>query len=76
MLVVNGDRDPFGVPASADASTVVVLPGETHALSRNPAAVTDAVRSWLREVLALPRPGAVTRPAGGDPVAGDGAVGG
>jgi len=76
VLVVNGDRDPFGVPASADASTVVVLPGETHALSRNPAAVTDAVRSWLREVLALPRPGAVTRPAGGDPVAGDGAVGG
>ena len=53
VLAVSGDRDPFGVPASADASKVVVLPGETHALSRNPAAVAGPVRSWLREILAL-----------------------
>lgn len=53
VLAVSGDRDPFGVPASADASKVVVLPGEAHALSRNPAAVAGPVRSWLREVLAL-----------------------
>lgn len=51
VLVVNGDRDPFGVPDPADAARVVVLPGETHALSRNPAAVTEAVGSWLRLVL-------------------------
>ena len=56
VLVVNGDRDPFGVPDSADASRVVVLPGETHALSRHPQEVQAAVESWLREVL---------RPAGG-----------
>ena len=51
VLVVNGDRDPFGVPDSADASLVVVLPGETHALSRHPQEVRQAVESWLRGLL-------------------------
>jgi uncharacterized protein len=54
VLVINGDRDPFGVPAGPDASKIVVMPGETHALSRNPAAVGDAAASWLREILKLP----------------------
>jgi hypothetical protein len=31
---------------------VVVLPGETHALSRSPAVIGDAVSAWLREILA------------------------
>jgi len=53
VLVVNGDRDPFGVPGAADASDMVVLPGETHALSRNPAAIASAAQSWLREILDL-----------------------
>ena len=51
VLVINGERDPFGIPGRADADTVVVLPGETHALSRNPAAVAAAVASWLPAVL-------------------------
>jgi predicted alpha/beta-hydrolase family hydrolase len=51
VLVVNGERDPFGIPAQEDAERVVVLPGETHALTRNPAAVGAAVGSWLAEVL-------------------------
>jgi uncharacterized protein len=51
VLVVNGDRDPFGIPDASDASRVVVLPGETHALSRHPQEVRVAVESWLREVL-------------------------
>jgi len=51
VLVVNGERDPFGVPDSADASRVVVLPGETHSLSRHPQQVRVAVEAWLREVL-------------------------
>jgi uncharacterized protein len=55
VLVVNGDRDPFGVPVAADASRVVVLAGESHALSRRPEAVADAVESWLRDVLAAAR---------------------
>jgi uncharacterized protein len=51
VLVVNGGRDPFGVPDAKDAARVVVLPGETHALSGNPGAVRDAVTTWLRGVL-------------------------
>lgn len=62
VLVVNGDRDPFGVPDSADATRVVVLAGESHALSRRPEAVADAVESWLREVLMKPRRGRAATP--------------
>ncbi len=56
VLVVNGDRDPFGVPDRADASRLVVLPGETHALSRHPQVIRQAVEAWLREML-VPLPG-------------------
>jgi predicted alpha/beta-hydrolase family hydrolase len=58
VLAVSGDRDPFGNPAAADASRVVILPGEGHMLARRPAAVADAVRGWLSEVLGI-RPAAV-----------------
>jgi uncharacterized protein len=51
VLVINGDRDPFGIPDPADADRLVVLPGETHALSRHPQAITTAVASWLAEVM-------------------------
>jgi uncharacterized protein len=57
VLVVNGDRDPFGVPGVHDAARLVVLPGETHSLSKNPAAVAAAVGSWLDQVLGLMSPG-------------------
>ncbi len=50
VLVVNGERDPFGIPDAKDASRLVVLPGETHALSKDPAAVGAAVGSWLDEL--------------------------
>ncbi|REF00214.1 alpha/beta family hydrolase [Thermomonospora umbrina] len=48
VLVVNGDRDPFGVPDPADAAQVTVLPGERHELSKDPALVAAAVEPWLR----------------------------
>ena len=51
VLVVNGDKDPFGIPDPGDAIRVVVLKGESHALSRNPAAVADAVTDWLSGVV-------------------------
>lgn len=51
VLVLNGDRDPFGIPAADEATRVVVLKGETHSLSRNPAAVSEAVAAWLSDVL-------------------------
>ncbi|RKS73619.1 hypothetical protein BZB76_4321 [Actinomadura pelletieri DSM 43383] len=48
VLVVNGDRDPFGVPDAADAAEVAVLAGERHDLKRDPAAVGSAAEPWLR----------------------------
>lgn len=51
VLVVNGDRDPFGVPGRGVGRRVVVLAGETHALSRHPEAVAKAVKAWLPRTL-------------------------
>ncbi len=51
VLVVNGDRDPFGIPGPGDAIRVIVLKGESHALSRNPAAVATAITDWLSDVV-------------------------
>jgi predicted alpha/beta-hydrolase family hydrolase len=47
VLVVNGDRDPFGIPEPDETTDVVVLPGENHALSKRPAAVGAAAAAWL-----------------------------
>jgi uncharacterized protein len=46
-LVVNGDRDPFGVPEAGGAVEVVVRPGATHDLRKDLAGTADAVRVWL-----------------------------
>lgn len=51
VLVINGDRDPFGVPEPDEMTSVVILPGETHALSKHPAAVGLAVANWLGALL-------------------------
>ena len=53
VLVLNGERDPFGIPEGSGRTRVVVLAGETHALSRHPAETGRAAGSWLRELLAL-----------------------
>jgi uncharacterized protein len=47
VLVVQGDRDPFGIPPERPGRTVVLVPGN-HAL-RSTAAVSDAVAGWLEE---------------------------
>jgi predicted alpha/beta-hydrolase family hydrolase len=52
-LVVNGDRDPFGVPTSVGQVRVVVRPGEGHDLRRDPTGVADVVAQWLKELLGL-----------------------
>jgi predicted alpha/beta-hydrolase family hydrolase len=52
-LVVNGDRDPFGVPTAAGLVRVVVRPGEGHELRRDPAGVAEVVAVWLQELLNL-----------------------
>jgi predicted alpha/beta-hydrolase family hydrolase len=53
LLIVSGDRDPFGVPGRRSGARVVVLAGEAHALSRRPAEVGRAVAAWLPRVLGL-----------------------
>jgi uncharacterized protein len=47
-LVVNGDRDAFGVPAAGGTVEVLVRPGETHDLKRDPPGIAAAVVGWLR----------------------------
>jgi hypothetical protein len=51
VLVINGSRDPFGIPDPADASKVVIAPGQTHALSGCADLITAEAGAWLREVL-------------------------
>jgi predicted alpha/beta-hydrolase family hydrolase len=51
-LVVQGERDPFGIPPGGPNRTVVLVPG-THSL-RSTAAIGAAVSDWLGSgVLAL-----------------------
>ena len=47
-LVVQGEKDPFGMPPAAKNRTVVQVPGN-HSLRTDVEAVAAAVRSWLAE---------------------------
>ncbi len=51
VLVVQGARDPFGMPPPGPARTVVQVNGD-HSLRTDLAAVREAVASFLRELLA------------------------
>jgi uncharacterized protein len=48
VVVVSGERDPFGVPDPADATRVHVLPGEGHALAWDPSRIGRIAAEWLR----------------------------
>ena len=48
VLVVQGERDPFGVPPPGPAREVVRVPGD-HGLKSDPEAVAAAVRAWLEK---------------------------
>jgi predicted alpha/beta-hydrolase family hydrolase len=48
-LVVQGDRDPFGIPPASARRVVVQVPGD-HSLRTDPEAVAAAVRDWLPSV--------------------------
>jgi uncharacterized protein len=45
-LIVQGERDQFGMPASGKNRDVVTVPGN-HSLRKDLDAVADAVRGWL-----------------------------
>ena len=50
VLVVQGERDPFGMPPAADGRTVVQVAGD-HALKADVDAVAAAVDTWLGQLL-------------------------
>ncbi len=47
VLVVQGDRDAFGMPPPGPGRQIVVITGDTHALGKDPDAVAAAVRDFL-----------------------------
>jgi uncharacterized protein len=49
-LVVQGSRDPFGIPPANKRRTVVQVAGD-HSLRTDLAAVSEAVRAWLLKVV-------------------------
>jgi uncharacterized protein len=49
-LVVQGERDPFGIPPPGDDRLVVTVPGD-HSLKKDIGAVRSAVRDWLRDLV-------------------------
>jgi predicted alpha/beta-hydrolase family hydrolase len=49
MLVVQGTRDPFGIPPATARRTVVQVAGD-HSLRTAIAAIGDAVRPWLGQL--------------------------
>jgi uncharacterized protein len=50
ILVVQGVRDQFGMPTPGPNRTVIEVPGG-HSLMADTAAVGDAIRAWLPEIL-------------------------
>jgi uncharacterized protein len=50
ILVVQGERDPFGRPEPAAGREVVLLPGD-HSLKADPAALEHVVAEWLQRRL-------------------------
>jgi predicted alpha/beta-hydrolase family hydrolase len=54
-LVVQGERDRFGIPPAGPDREIVVVPGD-HALKADPAAVAAAVREWLPRVTSAAAP--------------------
>ena len=50
VLVVQGERDPFGIPPPGPRREVVLVPAD-HSLKGGLVAVGDAVRDWLSGLL-------------------------
>jgi predicted alpha/beta-hydrolase family hydrolase len=52
VLVVQGDRDPFGMPPPASGRTIVVIAGADHALRKDTAVIAAAVTGFVTSVVA------------------------
>jgi len=51
VLVVQGERDPFGMPPPGPLRTIVRVQGD-HSLRTDLDAVAAAIRAWLQPLLA------------------------
>jgi uncharacterized protein len=49
-LIVQGESDPFGMPAAAHHREIVVVPGD-HSLKRDVRAISRIVSEWLDRIL-------------------------
>jgi predicted alpha/beta-hydrolase family hydrolase len=57
VLVVQGERDPFGMPPDARGRVVARVPGD-HGLKKDLDAVAEAIRPWLQEIAGRGTPSA------------------
>ena len=64
VLVVQGERDPFGMPPEGSGRTVVRVAGD-HALKADLDGVAQAVGTWLRSIASSSS--ATTKPSGPGP---------
>jgi predicted alpha/beta-hydrolase family hydrolase len=61
VLVVQGERDPFGIPPEGPGRTVALVRGD-HALKADLDGVAQAVGAWLRSIASSSS--ATTKPSG------------
>ena len=55
VLVVQGDRDPFGMPPPDPARQLVTIPGADHSLRKDLATLSAAITQFLSDVTARQR---------------------
>ncbi|NKY53588.1 alpha/beta hydrolase family protein [Nocardia vermiculata] len=48
VVVINGERDPFGVPDAADAVEVKIIPGQPHSFRSGFDLIAATAEPWLR----------------------------
>ncbi|RDI63190.1 alpha/beta hydrolase family protein [Nocardia pseudobrasiliensis] len=48
VVVINGARDPFGIPDPADAAQVTIIPAQPHSFRAGFDEIAAAVEPWLR----------------------------
>ncbi|MFI6871312.1 alpha/beta family hydrolase [Nocardia sp. NPDC050406] len=48
VVVINGARDPFGIPDAADAAEVRVIAGQAHSYRSGFDEIADTVAPWLK----------------------------
>ncbi|HWT22478.1 MAG TPA: alpha/beta hydrolase, partial [Solirubrobacteraceae bacterium] len=54
VLIVQGERDPFGMPTAPPGGTLVRVRGD-HGLKTDHAAIRAAVGDWLDQLLSAPQ---------------------